>query len=137
VRFREYDVVVLARDLPKHGLRRGAKGAIVHVHSPGIFEVEFHTASGDNLAVVTLEACDLSARVGLPERPVRSAWDASLRYWVPLVGLFVLARATNGWLSIVGWIAFFGLFVGLVVVGIRDQTRGWESSDDLPGERTD
>ena len=52
--FRELDTVVLLQDLPEAGLRSGDLGAIVHVHTPESFEVEFVTASGRTQAVVTL-----------------------------------------------------------------------------------
>jgi hypothetical protein len=58
-RFRELDTVVLSRDLVDAGLRAGDLGAIVHVHSPDSFEVEFVTASGRTQALLTLNAADL------------------------------------------------------------------------------
>jgi hypothetical protein len=58
-RFRELDTVVLSRDLVDAGLRAGDLGAIVHVHSPDSFEVEFVTASGRTQALLTLSAADL------------------------------------------------------------------------------
>lgn len=39
-------VVVLNRDLPAHGLRRGDLGAVVDMFAPDAIEVEFGTASG-------------------------------------------------------------------------------------------
>lgn len=47
--FKELDTVVLERDLPDHGLRRGDLGAVVHVYRPDGLEVEFVTASGRTL----------------------------------------------------------------------------------------
>jgi uncharacterized protein DUF4926 len=41
VSIHELDTVVLERDLPEHGLRRGDLGAVVHVHSDEAIEVEF------------------------------------------------------------------------------------------------
>jgi hypothetical protein len=58
-RFRELDTVVLSRDLVDAGLRAGDLGAIVHVHSPDSFELEFVTASGRTQALLTLNAADL------------------------------------------------------------------------------
>ncbi len=53
----ELDCVVLAADLPEHGLERGDIGAVVHVHRGGEgFEVEFVTLDGQTVAVVTLLA---------------------------------------------------------------------------------
>ncbi|MFT5431742.1 MAG: hypothetical protein ACI9OJ_002440 [Myxococcota bacterium] len=57
--FKELESVVLDRDLPEHRLRRGDLGAIVHVHTPDAFEVEFVSASGHTEALVTLRASDL------------------------------------------------------------------------------
>jgi hypothetical protein len=59
MRFRELDTIVLARDLPEYGLRRGDLGAIVHLSAPDVLEVEFVTASGRTEALVTLRAADV------------------------------------------------------------------------------
>lgn len=59
MRFKELDTVVLARDLPEYGLRRGDLGAIVHVFEPDGLEVEFVTASGRTEALVSLRAVDV------------------------------------------------------------------------------
>jgi hypothetical protein len=57
--FHELDSVVLMRDLPDAGLRVGDLGAVVHVHTPNAFEVEFVAASGKTVAVHTLSAEDV------------------------------------------------------------------------------
>lgn len=57
--YRELDTVVLTRDLPDYGLRRGDVGAIVHMHAPDAFEVEFVRASGRTHALLTLAAADV------------------------------------------------------------------------------
>jgi hypothetical protein len=57
--FKVLDTVVLARDLPDHGLRRGDLGAIVEVYEPDGVEVEFVTASGRTEALVTLGTSDV------------------------------------------------------------------------------
>jgi Domain of unknown function (DUF4926) len=49
-----YDVVALTEDLPKHRLLCGQTGAVVLVHAPGVFEVEFIDRSGFTLALLTL-----------------------------------------------------------------------------------
>ena len=49
------DTVVLTRDLPEHGLRRGDVGAVVHDYAMDAYEVEFVTGGGTTLAVLTLE----------------------------------------------------------------------------------
>jgi hypothetical protein len=54
---RELDTVVLADDLPEHGLRRGDLGTMMLVHAGGAgCEVEFLTLGGDTVAVVSLRA---------------------------------------------------------------------------------
>ena len=57
--YHELDTVVLARDLPEHGLRSGDLGAVVHVHTPDAVEVEFVRASGQTQALVTLATADI------------------------------------------------------------------------------
>jgi len=53
------DTVVLDRDLPEHGLRKGDLGAAVEVYDTEGLEVEFVRASGKTQAVVTLTARDV------------------------------------------------------------------------------
>ena len=53
------DTVVLDRDLPQYGLRKGDLGAIVEVYEPDGVEVEFVRASGKTQAVVTLAVSDV------------------------------------------------------------------------------
>jgi hypothetical protein len=59
VTFKLLDVVVLDKDLPQHGLKRGDLGAVVEVHAPDALEVEFVTASGKTEAIVTLGVADV------------------------------------------------------------------------------
>jgi hypothetical protein len=59
--FKLLDTVVLDRDLPEHGLRRGDLGAVVDIHPPSGVDVEFVLASGKTEALVTLDATDLRA----------------------------------------------------------------------------
>jgi hypothetical protein len=54
MRYRVLDTVVLERDLPEQGLRRGDLGAVVETYEPDGLEVEFVTASGRTAALVTL-----------------------------------------------------------------------------------
>ncbi len=61
--FHLLDVVVLAKDLPALGLKRGDLGAVVEVYEQGGLEVEFVTASGQTGALVTLESRDVRAVV--------------------------------------------------------------------------
>lgn len=61
MRFKELQVVVLSRDIPEHGLRRGDLGAVVHIYAPDGLEVEFVSASGRTAALVTLKDGDVRA----------------------------------------------------------------------------
>ena len=56
--YRLLDTVVLARDLPEYGLRRGDLGAVVEAYNAEAIEVEFVLASGKTQAVVTLMTPD-------------------------------------------------------------------------------
>lgn len=59
MRFKPLEIVVLDRDLPDHGLRRGDLGAVVEIYDPDGLEVEFVTASGRTGALLTLKESDL------------------------------------------------------------------------------
>ncbi|HEV7301422.1 MAG TPA: DUF4926 domain-containing protein [Tepidisphaeraceae bacterium] len=50
----ELDVVAVTVDLPDLSLARGQVGAVVHVHAPGVYEVEFVDHAGRTYAVATL-----------------------------------------------------------------------------------
>ena len=50
---------MLRRALPEYGLVEGDVGAIVYLHSPDAFEVEFVAGEGTTLAVTTLRSEDL------------------------------------------------------------------------------
>lgn len=57
---KELDTVVLTRDVEEHGLERGDVGAVVHRYTEGdAFEVEFVTAEGGTVALLTLNAADI------------------------------------------------------------------------------
>lgn len=57
---KELDTVVLTRDIREYGLKKGDIGAIVHCYTDGdAFEVEFVTAEGRTVAVLTLTADDI------------------------------------------------------------------------------
>jgi Domain of unknown function (DUF4926) len=71
VKFKELETVVLDRDLPGAGLRKGDLGAIVGVYAPDGIEVEFVTASGRTEALLTLNVSDV--------RPVRDEDLMSVR----------------------------------------------------------
>ena len=57
--FKLLDTVALTHDLPDEGLRRGDLGAVVEVHAPDAWEVEFVAASGRTQALLTLTSADL------------------------------------------------------------------------------
>ena len=61
MKFKKLDTVVLDRDLPERGLRRGDLGAVVEVFEPDGLEVEFVLASGRTQAVVTVNVGDVRA----------------------------------------------------------------------------
>lgn len=57
---KEMDTVVLTHDISSHDLKKGDVGAVVHIskdHSN--FEVEFVTALGKTLAILTLTSSDI------------------------------------------------------------------------------
>lgn len=54
---KELDRVVLASELPEHGLKAGDIGTVVLVHGRGKgYEVEFVSLDGETVAVVSLLA---------------------------------------------------------------------------------
>ncbi len=57
--FKALDTVVLNKDLPEFGLKKGDLGAIVEVYKPDGLEVEFVTGAGKTQALVTLKPRDL------------------------------------------------------------------------------
>jgi uncharacterized protein DUF4926 len=61
VKFKLLDVVVLQKDLPAKGLKRGDLGAVVELYDAESMDVEFVTASGRTEALVTLKANDVRA----------------------------------------------------------------------------
>ena len=60
-KFKTLEVVVLKRDLPDHGLRKGDLGAVGQTAEPDGLEVEFVMAAGKTKAVVTLTRRDVRA----------------------------------------------------------------------------
>ena len=53
--FRELELVVLARDVPEHGLHAGDVGTVLHWYRDGeAYEVEFLTGDGLPVGIVTL-----------------------------------------------------------------------------------
>jgi hypothetical protein len=57
---RELDTVVLTHDIEELGLKRGDVGAVVHKYQDGqTFEVEFVSAEGQTVALLTLSLADI------------------------------------------------------------------------------
>lgn len=57
---KELDTIVLTHDIEEYNLKEGDMGAIVHVYSDGkAFEVEFVTANGKTIALLTLKPSDI------------------------------------------------------------------------------
>jgi hypothetical protein len=63
VNFKALDVVVLNKELPGHGLKRGDLCAVVEIYEPNEVEVEFVTASGKTEALLTLDVADVRSVV--------------------------------------------------------------------------
>ena len=62
---RELDSVVLTQDIDEHGLEMGDVGAVVHCYGKGEgFEVEFITAKGTTIALLTLTPADVRPMAG-------------------------------------------------------------------------
>jgi len=56
----ELDTVVLTHDIEEHDLKQGDIGAVVHRYGDGTaFEVEFVTAEGRTVALLTLAKADI------------------------------------------------------------------------------
>lgn len=59
----ELDLVVLTHPIVAHGLEAGDIGTIVHVYQDGAaYEVEFVTAEGATVAVLTLTSAEVRPR---------------------------------------------------------------------------
>ncbi len=59
-KFKELETVILTHDIKKHGLREGDMGAVVYVYDGGkAAEVEFVTATGKTVALLTLTSPDV------------------------------------------------------------------------------
>jgi hypothetical protein len=58
--FQELDTVVLTHDIEEHSLKEGDIGAVVHCYNDNTtFEVEFVTAEGRTVALLTLSQADI------------------------------------------------------------------------------
>ena len=59
-KFKDLDTVILTRDIKKYDLRKGDMGAVVQVYDDGkAAEVEFVTATGKTVALITLTLSDI------------------------------------------------------------------------------
>ena len=61
MKFKPLETVVLDRDLPEHGLRKGDLGAAGEIFEPRALEVEFVLADGTTGALLTLHESDVRA----------------------------------------------------------------------------
>jgi hypothetical protein len=62
---KELDLVTLKNDVQSHGLKRRDVGTVVHCYEgDSVFEVEFVTAQGKTIAVLTLKAEEISPLYG-------------------------------------------------------------------------
>ena len=59
MKFEKLECVVLAHDVPEHGLRAGDLGTVVEVYPGGGVEVEFVRGSGATQALLTLSQRDV------------------------------------------------------------------------------
>jgi hypothetical protein len=58
--FKELETVILTHDIPKYGLKEGDMGAVVNVYDDDkSVEVEFVTAAGKTVALLTLKLADV------------------------------------------------------------------------------
>ena len=61
---KDHDLVVLERENREHRLRAGDVGVVVARHEGGGYEVEFMSAAGETVAVLTLTDADLRPMTG-------------------------------------------------------------------------
>ncbi len=74
---RELDAVVLTHDLEDHSLKQGNVVAVVQCYSDGEgFEVEFVTAEGKTIGLLTLKPDDI--------RPMKSGEMLHVREFAPV-----------------------------------------------------
>ncbi|MBM3974972.1 MAG: DUF4926 domain-containing protein [Planctomycetes bacterium] len=68
-----FNSVVLVRELPQHGLRRGDRGIVVEIYEPDGLEVEFVAAAGTTHALLALtldDVCSIADWGPQSSRPV-------------------------------------------------------------------
>ena len=72
----ELDTVVLKHDIIEHGLTEGDIGVVVHCYADGdAYEVEFATAEGKTITVLTLSSDDVRE---MREREILHAREISI-----------------------------------------------------------
>ena len=76
MKYKVLDTVVLERNFPSHGLKRGDLGAVVDVYEPDGLEVEFVTASGKTTALITVRVGDVRSVADTDLISVRSVTAA-------------------------------------------------------------
>ncbi|MCZ6760264.1 MAG: DUF4926 domain-containing protein [Gemmatimonadetes bacterium] len=76
MKFKVLDTVVLERNFPSHGLKKGDLGAVVEVYDPDGLEVEFVTASGKTTALITVRVGDVRSVADTDLISVRSVTAA-------------------------------------------------------------
>lgn len=76
MKFKVLDTVVLERNFPSHGLKKGDLGAVVDVYEPDGLEVEFVTASGKTTALITVRVGDVRSVADTDLISVRSVTAA-------------------------------------------------------------
>jgi len=92
--------IVITRNIPEHGLRRGDIGAVVHCYKDkATFEVEFVTGKGDTVAVITLESKD-----------VRPMYPNEILHAREIKATQILARGHR-----IGFHTFFPMVVGVAL----------------------
>ncbi len=76
MKYTNYEIVVLEKDVPDHGLKCGDTGTVVELYEPDGVEVEFVNGTGKTKAVLTLKVNDIR-HLGdndiLAVRPVNAA----------------------------------------------------------------
>lgn len=76
MKYKVLDIVVLERNFPSHGLKKGDLGAVVEVYEPDGLEVEFVTASGKTTALITVRVGDVRSVADTDLISVRSVTAA-------------------------------------------------------------
>ncbi len=59
MKYKNYEIVVLEKDLSDHGLKCGDTGTVVELYEPDGVEVEFVNGTGKTKAVLTLKKHDI------------------------------------------------------------------------------